>query len=129
MADKKKYILVVNPISGDVDKSEILIQTMAYADKFKVKIILYETTGNQDEAAIKKLFLLYQPERIVIAGGDGTIKMVGEALEKQDVIFGILPAGSSNGLAVDLNLPTSIEENLPIAFHNHYMELDRKSVV
>jgi diacylglycerol kinase family enzyme len=39
----------------------------------------------------------------------GTIKMVAEAMENYDVIIGILPAGSANGLAVDLNLPTTIE--------------------
>lgn len=128
MAVKKKYILVVNPISGDVDKSEILIKTLAFADEFNVEIITYETSGNDDEEAIKELYKLHQPERILIAGGDGTIKMAGEALEKQDVIFGILPAGSSNGLSVDLDLPTTIEENLAIAFHNHFMEMDMISI-
>jgi diacylglycerol kinase family enzyme len=51
----------------------------------------------------------------LLAGGDGTIKMVAEAMENYDVIIGILPAGSANGLAVDLNLPTTIE-NLEIVF-------------
>jgi diacylglycerol kinase (ATP) len=128
MAIKKKYILVVNPISGDVDKSEILLKTMAFADEFNVEIIVYETTGNDDEAAIKQLYKVHKPERILIAGGDGTIKMVGEALEKQDVIFGILPAGSANGLSVDLNLPTTLEETLAVAFHNHFMEMDMISI-
>ncbi|WP_290831377.1 diacylglycerol kinase family protein, partial [Flavobacterium sp.] len=106
---KKKYFLVVNPISGDVDKSEILNKTMAFATEYDLEIIVYETSGDNDEAAIRELYNLHKPERILIAGGDGTIKMVGEALEKQDVIFGILPAGSANGLAVDLNLPSTLE--------------------
>ncbi len=128
MAFKKKFILVVNPISGDVDKSEIVSQTTAFATEHNVEIIVFETTGENDEAAIKQLYAQHHPERILIAGGDGTIKMVSEALEKQDVIFGILPAGSSNGLSVDLNLPTTIEENLTIAFHNQYMEMDMISI-
>lgn len=125
---KNKYILVVNPISGDVDKSEILNKTMAFAIEYDVEIIVYETSGENDDLAIKDLYNLHKPERILIAGGDGTIKMVGEALEKQDVIFGILPAGSANGLAVDLNLPSTLEENLDIAFHNHFMEMDMISI-
>lgn len=125
---KKKYILVVNPISGDVDKSEILNKTMAFAIEYDVEIIVYETSGDNDETAIRALYNLHKPERILIAGGDGTIKMVGEALEKQDVIFGILPAGSANGLAVDLNLPSTLEENLDVAFHNHFMEMDMISI-
>lgn len=128
MAMKKKYILVVNPISGDVDKTEILVKTMAFAEEFKVEIITYETSGNEDDKAIKNLYNLHKPERILIAGGDGTIKMVAEALEKQDVIFGIIPAGSANGLSVDLNLPTTIEENLTVAFHNHFIEMDMISI-
>lgn len=128
MEKDKKYILVINPISGDLDKSEILLKTLAFAEEYNVEIIVYETSGKGDEAAIKNLYNLHKPKRILIAGGDETIKMVGEALEKQDVIFGILPAGSANGLSVDLNLPTTIEENLSVAFHNHFMEMDMISI-
>jgi YegS/Rv2252/BmrU family lipid kinase len=125
---KKKYILVVNPISGDIDKSEIIDKTLAFATAFEIKIIVYKTTGQNDETAISILYNLHKPERVLIAGGDGTIKLVGEALENQDVIFGILPAGSSDGLAVDLNLPSTIEENLEVAFHHHFMEIDMVSI-
>lgn len=124
MEKDKKYILVINPISGDLDKSEILVKTLAFAEEYNVEIIVYETSGKGDEAAIKNLYNLHKPERILIAGGDGTIKLVAEALEDEDVIIGILPAGSANGLAVDLNLPATIEENLSIAFHNDFMEID-----
>lgn len=128
MEIKKKYVLVVNPISGDVDKNEILLKTLAFADEFNVQIITYETTGENDEDAIKNICNIHKPERILIAGGDGTIKMVGEALQQHDVIFGILPAGSANGLSVDLNLPGTIEENLDVAFHNHFIEMDMISI-
>ena len=128
MAKDKKYILVLNPISGDIDKSEILLKTLAFGEEYAIEIIVYETSGKNDDQAIKNLYNLHKPERILIAGGDGTIKMVGEALEKQDVIFGILPAGSANGLSVDLNLPITIEENLSVAFHNHFMEMDMISI-
>lgn len=128
MAIKKKYVLIVNPISGDRDKSEILIKTLAYAEQNNIEIIVYETSGNGDEKAIKKLYDLHQPERVLIAGGDGTIKMAGEALQGKDVIIGILPAGSANGLSADLNLPTTIEENLSVAFHNHFIKMDMISI-
>lgn len=124
MAAKKKYILVVNPISGDVDKSEILLKVLAFAEEYGIEIVVYETSGKGDEKALKKLYALHKPERVLVAGGDGTIKMVGGALLDHDVVFGILPAGSANGLSVDLNLPSTIEENLNVAFHNHFMTMD-----
>ncbi|MBC7523866.1 MAG: diacylglycerol kinase [Flavobacterium sp.] len=128
MAVKKKYILVVNPISGDLDKTEILKKTEAFVAQFEVDIIVYETSGNEDEEAIKNLYKIHKPERIIIAGGDGTIKMVAEALEMHNVIFGIIPSGSANGLSVDLNLPSTIEENLAVAFGNNFIAMDMISI-
>ena len=125
----KKYVLmVVNPISGDVDKSEFIQEAKFYADALNLKFALYETTGKGDEEEIRKLCNSYNPERILVAGGDGTIKMVAEALENFDIIIGILPAGSANGLSVDLDLPSSLPENLKIAFNNDPMEMDMISI-
>ena len=124
MATKKKYILVINPISGDLDKSEISEKTIAFAQDLNIEIVIYETSGKEDENKINALFQEIKPERVIIAGGDGTIKMVGEALENEDVIFGIIPAGSANGLAIDLNLPTTLEENIKVALQNSFIEID-----
>lgn len=124
MSIKKKYLLVVNPISGDTDKTEILEQIHAFANHLNIDIVSYETSGKNDESEIKKIYDANKPARVIIAGGDGTIKMVAEALEKEDVIFGIIPAGSANGLSIDLNLPTTLGENIQVAFQNDYMEID-----
>ncbi|WP_338376307.1 diacylglycerol kinase family protein [uncultured Flavobacterium sp.] len=124
MTTKKKYILVINPISGDLDKSEISEKTIAFAKELDIEIVVYLTTGANDENEIQKLYEEIKPERVIIAGGDGTVKMVGEALEEKDVIFGIIPAGSANGLAIDLNLPSILEENIRVALQNDYIEID-----
>ncbi|QKJ62672.1 diacylglycerol kinase family protein [Flavobacterium sp. M31R6] len=121
---KKSIIMVVNPISGDVDKAQFVEAVSFFAKKENLELILYETSGEGDLFKVRELYKEYQPERILVAGGDGTIKMVAEAIEKHDVILGILPAGSANGLSVDLNLPIALEENLEIAFYGNYIEID-----
>ena len=121
-------MLVVNPISGDVDKSELIDAATIFAEKENLNLVIYNTSGASDIENIKVLYTTYKPKRIIVAGGDGTIKMVAEAMEAHNVIIGILPAGSANGLAVDLNLPPTIEENLEIAFRNDYMEIDMISI-
>lgn len=121
---KKNILFVVNPISGDLDKSALIDAVEEFATTNHFDLEVYETTGKNDLRAIQFLYNESEPERIVVAGGDGTIKMVAEAVEEQDVIIGILPAGSANGLSVDLNLPDEIEENLKIAFLHHYIEMD-----
>ena len=121
---KKNVLLVVNPISGAIDKSEFIDATNLFATKENLNLIQYTTSGVDDISKIRTLYEKHKPERIIIAGGDGTIKMVAEATEGMDVILGILPAGSANGLAVDLDLMKTLEENLEIAFHNNFIELD-----
>ena len=120
--------MVVNPISGDLDKSEFIQEAKFFADALNLRFVLYETSGKNDEESIKDLFELHKPERVLVAGGDGTVKMVAEVLSDFNVIIGILPAGSANGLAVDLNLPASLPENLKIAFNNDPMEMDMISI-
>ena len=121
---KKNIIFVVNPISGDLDKTNLIEAVQEFATTNHFDLEVYETTGKSDLRHIQSLYDEYKPERIIVAGGDGTIKMVAEAMEEHDVVIGILPAGSANGLSVDLNLPQTIEENLKIAFLNHYIEMD-----
>lgn len=121
---KKNVLMIVNPISGDVDKTEMISAAKLFAENENLGFEVYETSGEDDSGKIKALYEKNKPQRVLVAGGDGTIKMVAEALEQYDVILGILPAGSANGLSVDLKLPDTLEENLAIAFHNNYMEMD-----
>lgn len=121
---KKNVLVVVNPISGAIDKSEFIKATTLFASKKNLNLVLYNTTGGEDISKIRALYKSFEPQRIIIIGGDGTIKMVAEAMGNEDVILGILPAGSANGLAVELDLMKTVEENLEIAFDNEYIELD-----
>lgn len=121
---EKNVLFVVNPVSGDLDKSQLIEAVGFFAVNQQIHFELYETTGQDDLEQVRKLYEQHRPERIIVAGGDGTIKMVAEAVEPYDVIIGILPAGSANGLSVDLNLPAALEENLEIAFSNNFMDMD-----
>lgn len=124
MNSQKKFLLVINPISGGNDKTELVDATRQYAAEQDVELIEYETTGEDDENTIRKLYLEHKPQRLLVVGGDGTIKTAAEAVQSHDVIIGVLPAGSANGLSVDLNLGKDVMENIKIAFHNDYMEMD-----
>jgi diacylglycerol kinase (ATP) len=121
---EKKAILVVNPISGDVDKTLIIAAADEFSKTHGFRLTQFETTGDDDISKIRALYKELNPERIIIIGGDGTVKLVAEALEENDAVLGLLPAGSANGLSVDLDFPKSLEEQLEIAFGKHYMELD-----
>jgi diacylglycerol kinase family enzyme len=121
---KKNIIIVVNPVSGAVEKKEIVDSTLLFAKNENLESILYETSGTKDVENIKNLYNIHKPERIIIIGGDGTIRMVAEAIAKEDVILGIIPAGSANGFALDLDLQLTLEKNLEVAFLHQFLEVD-----
>jgi len=63
-------------------------------------------------------------DRVIVAGGDGTINLVAEVLKGLDISLGIITAGSANGMAENLNLPEILEEQLEVALGANYIELD-----
>lgn len=119
-----RYIVVVNPISGNLDKTELKEQIQSFSVKSNIDVFIYETLGKDDKNEIYKIYQEVKPDRVIVAGGDGTLKMVVEALENENVIYGIIPAGSANGFATDLNIPSLIDEILEIAFYNDFSEID-----
>ena len=117
-------MMIVNPVSGAIDKADFITATEKFSHQESFNFISYETSGLDDASKIRTLYEQYKPERIIIAGGDGTIKLAADALENEEVIFGILSAGSANGLATDLGLPKDLEESLIVAFKNNFIFID-----
>lgn len=116
-------LLVVNPISGDRDKSE-LIRQVEQTVRPHHPLEIYITTGTDDQARITNLLNTFPARRVLVAGGDGTIKLMAEALRNHETALGILPTGSANGLARSLNLPSLPHEALTVALGNHFQKTD-----
>ena len=55
---------------------------------------------------------------IVACGGDGTINEIASCLINTPVILGIIPIGSGNGLASNLQIPKNIDKAI-ISVHCH----------
>jgi len=119
----KKVLLVINPVSGDTDKQSI-IDTVKDFMAQNINLSIHKTTGTNDIDKLEKKLQEFQPDRVLVAGGDGTIKMVAQACENENLIIGILPAGSANGLATDLELPMDCEEAISIAMGKKTIKMD-----
>lgn len=124
MKIKNQILLVVNPISGDIDKSKLIEAVKAEINTKNYSLEIYQTSGDDDQAGIEKMILEFQPERILVAGGDGTILLVAEVLKNHNIPIGILPAGSSNGLALNLNLPANLKDQLEVALGETFFKMD-----
>jgi diacylglycerol kinase family enzyme len=71
----------------------------------------YET---EDPAQAAKLALADGIDTVVAAGGDGTVSAVASVLAGSKVALGILPMGTLNHMAKDLNIPLVLEEAVAV---------------
>ena len=128
MKTQKTILLVINPIAGGTDKKPIIDRFKTFVSENNYSAEVYETTGEDDKEAIDKLVDQINPERVFISGGDGTIREVADVLKEKDVKIALLPSGSANGLAENLDLPEDLEDLLSIGLADHFIELDTLDV-
>ena len=124
MGNIKSVLLVVNPISGALDKTNLIQLIELEVEKIDSSLNIFQTTGKEDLFNLERLIQKLQPSRILIAGGDGTIKLTAEALKEEEIPVGIIPAGSANGLASNLGLPLNVEKQIHIALGNTFQKID-----
>ena len=105
-----KYLFVVNPISGDKDKDDILSYIQDFCKKRTLTHVIFKTTGEEDEREIRKTIQEDDPEVVVAVGGDGTVNLVAKIVSGTKRVLGIIPMGSGNGLSKDLNIPQNNKE-------------------
>lgn len=113
--NKQLYLLfIINPVAGGKNKQN---WEAAIREHFKSRphsIEFFMLTGKDDKASIKHHLSSTKPDRVVGVGGDGTIKMIAELLKETPIPLGIIPAGSANGMAKELNIPLDVNEALKI---------------
>lgn len=69
-----------------------------------------------------------QFDRIVLAGGDGTINLALDALLEVDMPVGILPLGTANDLARSLNIPLTLDGAVDVILAGHLSRIDAARV-
>lgn len=113
-----RLLFVINPSSGNKNinwsgEIDLFFDTTVHTvEKYVLeKKILKENILEKIKA--------FRPDRVIVAGGDGTVKLVAACVQNTDIILGILPAGSANGMARELGVPSAPQEAIAATLHNH----------
>jgi len=99
-----KILVVVNPISGGVDKEPFLKHLEQVFDKYGIQREIFRTTGKNDDQNLQKVLKSYDPDRVLSLGGDGTTLFTAQNLLETNYPFGIIPLGSANGMSTELGV-------------------------
>jgi YegS/Rv2252/BmrU family lipid kinase len=117
-----KILFIINPIAGTRQKQTIhdaIVKTFS-DDEYEVIYTAYP--GHAFEIASTKVKEGY--DTVVAVGGDGTINEVASALVNTHCKLGIIPAGSGNGLARHLGIPSVFSGALDIVRKHKVKTID-----
>lgn len=112
MSMQRRLLFLVNPVSGTTSKAglpALIQQKMAAAG---LDFTIEATIASGDYRFLDQKVQDYTD--VVIAGGDGTINNVLNALRHHPLSFGIIPCGSGNGLAFSAGIPKDPAKALDI---------------
>lgn len=112
----KKFIFLVNPISGTRSKSDLAARILQKAKTLGAEAIVLPTVAGGDYRFVEQKIREEGFTDVIVCGGDGTVNQVVSSLLETRVRFGIIPMGSGNGLAFSAGIPKSTQRAIELAF-------------
>ncbi len=121
-------LFVINPVAGNVDL-DVLNSTIEQVCKEKnISYEIMKTSGENDKAKIGAKIEKTSYERIIVAGGDGTINLLASVIKNTKLSLGLLACGSANGLISNFNIPDDLESQIKLALEGTTWSMDMISV-
>ena len=112
----RRAAVVYNPVKVDVDQLRAAVGA-AERDAGWAKSLWLETTVDDPGIGQAREAAAHGVEVVLAAGGDGTVRAVAEGLRDADTALALLPSGTGNLLARNLELTlNNLEESVRTAF-------------
>jgi YegS/Rv2252/BmrU family lipid kinase len=121
---KEPVVFIINPIAGSRSKKNIpdLIKQLVDEERFTPIIRFTRKAGHATELARKSV---KRGARFIFAGGgDGTVNEVARALVGTKAALGIIPLGSGNGLARQLEVPLRTDKAISVLHRFKVVSID-----
>ena len=116
--------VIINCSSGTINSGEVSRQVTALFDaKGLIARVSIATSGAQ-VVELARRAAQGDSSTIVAGGGDGTISSVAAVLAGTTKTLGVLPLGTLNHFAKDLNIPIDLEGAINIISEGHIQSVD-----
>lgn len=110
-ASSRRAALVVNPVKADAPRLRRLLKK-ASADAGWGRPLVIETSVEDPGQHATRTALAKGAAAVLVAGGDGTVRAVSEAMAGSGVPLALVPSGTGNLLARNLGLPLDAPERI-----------------
>ena len=116
--------VIANPMKADIEALKVAVEIVEAAAGWAPTLWLETTADDAGQAAVGTA-LRRGASVVAAAGGDGTVRAVAEGLRGSNVPLALLPSGTGNLLARNLEVPlTSLDEAVAIIFGEHERTMD-----
>ncbi len=121
-----KIHFIINPISGKQKGLKFYAYLQSLNDS---RFVLKLTSFAGEAVSLTQQSINENATIIVSCGGDGTLREVASQLVQTNIPLGIIPIGSGNGLARNLNIPLQPQKALQhLLFHAKPLRIDAGKV-
>ncbi len=105
---------IINPISGNGKHNlyKKFLKNHFPEPAFEIEVHYSQYKKHAEE--LTRFAVTQNPDYIIACGGDGTINEVASCLINTKIKLGIIPVGSGNGLAGNLNIPINVDKAIAI---------------
>lgn len=114
-----RAFVVLNPVAGHCEVGVVREGLDRHLAAAGIAYQVYETTGQERLSEIVRSVIHEGFDTFVAVGGDGTISGVVDGLVHTGFPLGILPVGTVNALARELNIPLDLERALGLLVGEH----------
>jgi len=123
-ADRSRAAVVYNPIKVDLEAVKASVaRHEAEAGWHETR--WYETSEEDPGGGVTRQALEDGADVVIAAGGDGTVRAVAEALRGSSTALGLLPSGTGNLLARNLDLSLdNLDDSVATAFNGADRDID-----
>lgn len=125
MMEKKKLLLIVNPVAGKKTARSYMLRMVERFDQagYNVTACCTKLDENAHDIVVKRG---NDYDKIVCCGGDGTLKetVCGIRALGRDIPLGYLPMGTTNDLAHSLNIPINVNKAIEAVINGEPKPID-----
>jgi diacylglycerol kinase family enzyme len=116
--------VIINASSGADDKRDAVALLRKLFDEHGLDARISLATSGEEIIELTKKAIADNRDPIVAGGGDGTINAVASLIVDTDHTLGVLPLGTLNHFAKDLDIPPTLEDSARVLLDGNVMQVD-----